>query len=164
MAHFYDNSNIEKWMDESNNIDRVRRQREGLSEVDEHFYNNSNIERCIDESYNNRVQRQRERLSEVQASSPPLPSPSPSPSRTSLDKIKYEKLELTKISADDDDDELRGTNCSICFEDLSMPTAGHDDGQCLFRFPCKHVYHRNCIRPWIHQHHYCPLCRHNLLH
>lgn len=33
----------------------------------------------------------------------------------------------------------------------------------IFRqLPCQHIYHENCIRPWLELHGTCPICRQNL--
>lgn len=28
--------------------------------------------------------------------------------------------------------------------------------------PCKHIYHPQCLAPWLSQHNSCPTCRHEL--
>lgn len=60
-------------------------------------------------------------------------------------------------------DELRGASdpdllCSVCRDGL-------DDDETVrwVRLPCKHVFHRECVQPWLASHaHTCPNCRYPL--
>jgi hypothetical protein len=45
-------------------------------------------------------------------------------------------------------------DCSICKEDILV-------GQ-VRMLPCLHIYHENCVFPWLRIHPSCPLCRHQL--
>ncbi|KAK8820894.1 hypothetical protein WA556_005208, partial [Blastocystis sp. ATCC 50177/Nand II] len=52
--------------------------------------------------------------------------------------------------------ELQGEPvCSVCDSDITKD----DIVVCL---PCKHLYHPDCILPWIKKHNTCPTCRHPL--
>ncbi|NXG45750.1 RNF43 ligase, partial [Psilopogon haemacephalus] len=46
--------------------------------------------------------------------------------------------------------------CAICLEEFS-------DGQELRIISCSHEFHRDCVDPWLQQHHTCPLCMFNIL-
>uniref|UniRef100_A0A8C3ULW8 E3 ubiquitin-protein ligase RNF43 n=1 Tax=Catharus ustulatus TaxID=91951 RepID=A0A8C3ULW8_CATUS len=46
--------------------------------------------------------------------------------------------------------------CAICLEEFS-------EGQELRIISCSHEFHRECVDPWLHQHHTCPLCMFNIL-
>ncbi|KAI8372638.1 hypothetical protein EDC96DRAFT_572853 [Choanephora cucurbitarum] len=45
-------------------------------------------------------------------------------------------------------------NCIICFGSLLS-----DPNESAAAAPCGHVFHNNCIRPWINQSKKCPLCK-----
>lgn len=46
-----------------------------------------------------------------------------------------------------------GTRCQICLEDYSCP------GEELAFLPCRHSFHRDCIKQWLTQHKTCPCCK-----
>ncbi|NXC31416.1 RNF43 ligase, partial [Campylorhamphus procurvoides] len=46
--------------------------------------------------------------------------------------------------------------CAICLEEFS-------EGQELRIISCTHEFHRECVDPWLQQHHTCPLCMFNIL-
>eukprot|EP00897_Mesotaenium_endlicherianum_P001235 jgi/Mesen1/1139/ME001236S00031 len=47
------------------------------------------------------------------------------------------------------------SQCSVCKD------AGAA-GDCMLRLPCSHLYHAECIRPWLAARNSCPLCRFEL--
>ncbi|OAY68353.1 E3 ubiquitin-protein ligase RING1-like [Ananas comosus] len=49
-----------------------------------------------------------------------------------------------------------GQSCMVCLETLEVGTVAK-------RFPCKHVFHKECITEWLRQQHTCPVCRFPLL-
>lgn len=42
--------------------------------------------------------------------------------------------------------------CAICME-------GFKEDELIKQLPCKHIYHRCCIREWTKKSNECPLCR-----
>ncbi|XP_018567650.1 E3 ubiquitin-protein ligase RNF181 [Anoplophora glabripennis] len=48
-----------------------------------------------------------------------------------------------------------GSQCPICLKD-------HVIGEIAKKLPCKHLYHNDCIMPWLSKTNSCPLCRYEL--
>ncbi|OMP06536.1 Drug/metabolite transporter [Corchorus capsularis] len=44
-------------------------------------------------------------------------------------------------------------NCVICLDELE------DGSSEVYQMPCFHTFHGSCIKKWLDQSHYCPLCR-----
>ncbi|KAJ1961530.1 hypothetical protein GGI12_003198 [Dipsacomyces acuminosporus] len=44
--------------------------------------------------------------------------------------------------------------CTICNEEFALDGEGG-----VTRLPCKHYFHRDCIKPWLELHNTCPMCR-----
>ena len=47
-------------------------------------------------------------------------------------------------------------SCSVCLESLASIDASHI---VIHRLPCSHVFHKDCILPWLQIHNTCPMCR-----
>lgn len=45
-----------------------------------------------------------------------------------------------------------GKNCAICLEDF-------EPRQLVMLTPCNHMFHEECIVPWVKSHGQCPVCR-----
>ncbi|KAI4384119.1 hypothetical protein MLD38_009885 [Melastoma candidum] len=45
--------------------------------------------------------------------------------------------------------------CAVCQDDFHI-------GMEVKQMPCKHVYHADCLLPWLELHNSCPVCRHEL--
>ncbi|XP_019872957.1 E3 ubiquitin-protein ligase RNF181 [Aethina tumida] len=48
-----------------------------------------------------------------------------------------------------------GTQCPVCLKE-------HEKGEVARKMPCNHVYHSECILPWLQKTNSCPLCRYEL--
>lgn len=48
-----------------------------------------------------------------------------------------------------------GAQCAVCMDDFHLGAAAK-------QLPCKHVFHRDCILPWLDLHSSCPVCRFEL--
>mmetsp|Transcript_8322 Transcript_8322/g.11241 ORF Transcript_8322/g.11241 Transcript_8322/m.11241 type:complete len:212 (-) Transcript_8322:341-976(-) len=46
--------------------------------------------------------------------------------------------------------------CAVCFSDMVI-------GSSVRTLPCNHVFHNNCIIPWLKTQAVCPICRHSLV-
>ena len=49
-----------------------------------------------------------------------------------------------------------GAQCSVCLENFEAEDAK------VVKMPCIHVFHQECLMPWLEQHNSCPSCRHEL--
>uniref|UniRef100_A0ACD5ZQM6 Uncharacterized protein n=1 Tax=Avena sativa TaxID=4498 RepID=A0ACD5ZQM6_AVESA len=48
-----------------------------------------------------------------------------------------------------------GAQCAVCMDDFDLGAAAK-------QLPCNHVFHKDCILPWLDLHSSCPVCRHEL--
>ena len=64
-----------------------------------------------------------------------------------LDEFQYKHLK--KYSA------LKEENCPICLQK-------YKNADIIKEFPCKHIFHKNCIFKWLKQSNVCPICKHDL--
>lgn len=47
------------------------------------------------------------------------------------------------------------TECAVCRENLIV-------GDKMQELPCKHLFHPDCLKPWLDEHNSCPICRYEL--
>lgn len=69
-----------------------------------------------------------------------------------LPKDKIDEIPKVHVTSEDVE---RKTQCSVCWEDFRL-------NEIVRRLPCLHIYHENCIVPWLDLHGTCPICRKSL--
>lgn len=67
-------------------------------------------------------------------------------------KLAVENMPVIKIVASHVSSE---SHCAVCKEQFEIHTEARE-------MPCKHIYHSDCILPWLVLHNSCPVCRHKL--
>ncbi|ESQ56281.1 hypothetical protein EUTSA_v10025714mg [Eutrema salsugineum] len=75
----------------------------------------------------------------------PGPPPAPEPTIDALPTVKITPQHLTNDMS----------QCTVCMEEFFV-------GGEATELPCKHIYHNNCITPWLRLHNSCPICRRDL--
>ncbi|CAG7733892.1 unnamed protein product [Allacma fusca] len=65
---------------------------------------------------------------------------------------KLSALNRIQITQEHVDGKLQ---CSVCWEDFCV-------GENVIRLDCEHIYHPDCILPWLKLHGTCPVCRKDL--
>ncbi|URD77671.1 Zinc finger, C3HC4 type (RING finger) [Musa troglodytarum] len=71
----------------------------------------------------------------------------PSASRSSIDAMPIIKINQRHLHVD--------SQCPICLERFEIGSEARE-------MPCKHLYHSECIIPWLEQHNSCPVCRYEM--
>ncbi|XP_013109210.1 E3 ubiquitin-protein ligase Iruka [Stomoxys calcitrans] len=69
-----------------------------------------------------------------------------------LAKDKIEEIPKVEITAEEVERKLQ---CSVCWEDFKIQ-------ELVRKLACSHVYHEECIVPWLNLHGTCPICRKSL--
>lgn len=75
-------------------------------------------------------------------------SGAPPASRSSIDALPTVKILKKDIRSD--------SHCPVCKEKFALGTQA-------IKLPCKHLYHSDCIVPWLKQQSSCPVCRQELI-
>ncbi|CAH2059971.1 unnamed protein product [Thlaspi arvense] len=81
----------------------------------------------------------------TQDDSPGSPPPASQPTIDALPTVKITPQHLANDMS----------QCTVCMEDFIV-------GRKATELPCKHIYHNNCIAPWLRLHNSCPICRREL--
>ena len=72
-------------------------------------------------------------------------------SRRRLDRIDVDNLNTLILCED-----LPEETCSVCLEDFK-------DGDTIKKLNCNHIFHKDCLQPWLNEHDNCPMCRQNII-
>ena len=72
-------------------------------------------------------------------------------SRRRLDRIDVDNLNTLILHND-----LPEETCSVCLEDFK-------DGDTIKKLNCNHIFHKDCLEPWLNENNNCPLCRQNIV-
>ncbi|KAK4746916.1 hypothetical protein SAY87_025953 [Trapa incisa] len=67
-------------------------------------------------------------------------------------KVAVESMPTIRINGDHTGIEL---HCAVCKELFELGVEARE-------MPCKHMYHPECILPWLSTHNSCPVCRHEM--
>ncbi|KAG5676158.1 hypothetical protein PVAND_006007 [Polypedilum vanderplanki] len=70
-----------------------------------------------------------------------------------LEKEKIDEIPKCEITQEQVNSKLQ---CSVCWEDFQLK-------ETVRQLPCSHVYHEDCILPWLNLHGTCPVCRKSLV-
>lgn len=68
---------------------------------------------------------------------------------------KLEKIIVTENNIDDVKLIAAESCCSVCKDDFIL-------NQSLLKLPCNHIFHDDCILPWLKERNSCPTCRFEL--
>ncbi|KAK1175873.1 RING finger protein 150-like, partial [Acipenser oxyrinchus oxyrinchus] len=71
-------------------------------------------------------------------------------------KKAISKLQVRTIRKGDKETEPEYDNCAVCIE-------GYKPNDVVRILPCRHLFHKNCVDPWLQDHRTCPMCKMNIL-
>ncbi|TYI94684.1 hypothetical protein E1A91_D02G222500v1 [Gossypium mustelinum] len=72
----------------------------------------------------------------------------PPASKSAIDSLPSVKITKDHLSS-------KSNQCAVCMDDF-------EEGIQAKWMPCRHLYHKDCILPWLELHNSCPVCRHEL--
>uniref|UniRef100_A0A7N6A0J5 RING-type domain-containing protein n=2 Tax=Anabas testudineus TaxID=64144 RepID=A0A7N6A0J5_ANATE len=71
-------------------------------------------------------------------------------------KKAISKLQVRTIRKGDQETEADFDNCAVCIE-------GYKANDVVRILPCRHLFHKSCVDPWLLDHRTCPMCKMNIL-
>ncbi|XP_068612144.1 RING finger protein 150 [Brachionichthys hirsutus] len=66
------------------------------------------------------------------------------------------KLQVRTVRKGDQETEADFDNCAVCIE-------GYKPNDVVRVLPCRHLFHKGCVDPWLLDHRTCPMCKMNIL-
>ncbi|XP_069754061.1 E3 ubiquitin-protein ligase RNF130-like isoform X2 [Narcine bancroftii] len=66
------------------------------------------------------------------------------------------KLTTRTVKRGDKETDPEFDHCAVCIE-------GYKSNDVVRILPCKHVFHKQCVDPWLNEHCTCPICKLNIL-
>ncbi|XP_022725131.1 E3 ubiquitin-protein ligase RING1-like [Durio zibethinus] len=72
----------------------------------------------------------------------------PPASKSAIDSLPSVKITKNHLNSE-------FNQCAVCMDE-------YEEGAQAKQMPCKHLYHKDCIIPWLELHNSCPVCRHEL--
>ncbi|XP_026851987.2 RING finger protein 148 [Electrophorus electricus] len=66
------------------------------------------------------------------------------------------KLQVRTLRRTDPEIEAEDYSCAVCIDSFKR-------GDVVTNLPCRHVFHKTCIEPWLLEHHTCPMCKYDIL-
>lgn len=72
----------------------------------------------------------------------------PPASKTSIEAMPTIQISEEHLGTD-------AAQCAVCKDEFEL-------GSQVRQMPCKHMYHPDCILPWLAQHNSCPVCRYEM--
>ena len=69
-----------------------------------------------------------------------------------LNNQQITQVNLINVSEISSSTTTRGDDCVICLESMTL----NDE---LLKLRCGHIFHKDCLIPWLVQKQECPLCR-----
>lgn len=74
-------------------------------------------------------------------------SEQPPASKAAVESMPTIKVSNSQVSTE--------SHCAVCIEAFALGAEARE-------MPCKHIYHSDCILPWLTMRNSCPVCRHEL--
>ncbi|XP_054875828.1 RING finger protein 150a [Poeciliopsis prolifica] len=71
-------------------------------------------------------------------------------------KKAISKLQVRTLKKGDKETEPDFDNCAVCIE-------CYKPNDVVRILPCRHVFHKHCVDPWLQDHRTCPMCKINIL-
>ena len=59
-------------------------------------------------------------------------------------------------------DNVKEDVCSICLENLFPDIENFENSNQVIELKCSHMFHKECLDPWIKTNKNCPLCKNNV--
>ncbi|XP_063809515.1 E3 ubiquitin-protein ligase RNF149 [Pseudophryne corroboree] len=67
-------------------------------------------------------------------------------------KKAISQLQLHRVKKGEKGIDIEAENCAVCIENYKPKDV-------VRILPCKHIFHRQCIDPWLLEHRTCPMCK-----